>query len=81
LACVEASPSLARRGWSLEPVRLAEKGELQGAGDRPLSDEQMVLARVKTLGQLTSALQVEQRAPEVPNSLTLAEVRAAPGDG
>jgi hypothetical protein len=41
----------------------------------------MVLARVKTLGQLTSALQVEQRAPEVPNSLTLAEVRAAPGDG
>jgi transposase-like protein len=28
-------------------VRLAEKGELQGAGDRPVSAEQMELARLR----------------------------------
>ena len=28
-------------------VRLAEKGELQGAGDRPVSTEQMELARLR----------------------------------
>ena len=28
-------------------VRLAEKGQLQGAGDKPVSDEQMELARLR----------------------------------
>jgi transposase-like protein len=28
-------------------VRLAERGELQGAGDKPLSAEQMELARLR----------------------------------
>ena len=28
-------------------VRLADKGELQGAGDRPVSAEQMELARLR----------------------------------
>jgi transposase-like protein len=28
-------------------IRLAEKGELQGAGDRPVSAEQMELARLR----------------------------------
>ena len=39
-------------------VRLAEKGELQGAGDRPVSAEQMELARLRAelaRGELTSA--------------------------
>ena len=33
--------------FKLEAVRLAEKGELQGAGDLPVSAEQMELARLR----------------------------------
>ena len=33
--------------FKLEAVRLADKGELQGAGDRPVSAEQMELARLR----------------------------------
>ena len=36
-------PKQTLRNW----VRLAEKGELHGAGDRPVSAEQMELARLR----------------------------------